>query len=130
MTRRTLVAAAVILLALVPAIRLAWLSRDGPHLGFLHDDGVYWVTAKSIAEGGGYRIPSLPGAPYQTKYPPVFPALLSMAWTSHAGISGQPEDGGVAHLASVSNADCADEQVAGEWRVGGRHASCCARCSR
>src|SRR5512140_3524759 len=80
MMRRTLVAAAVVLLALVPAIRLAWLSRDGPHLGFYHDDGVYWVTAKSIAEGGGYRIPSLPGAPYQTKYPPVFPALLSIVW--------------------------------------------------
>lgn len=78
--RRTLVAAAVVLLALVPAIRLAWLSRDGPHLGFYHDDGIYWVTAKSIAERGGYRIPSLPGAPYQTKYPPVFPALLSIAW--------------------------------------------------
>ncbi len=81
MTRCTLVAAAVGLLVLVPAIRLAWLSRDGPHLGFLHDDAVYWVTAKSVAEGGGYRIPSLPGAPYQTKYPPVFPALLALAWS-------------------------------------------------
>ncbi|MCX6636194.1 MAG: hypothetical protein NT090_14100 [Acidobacteria bacterium] len=80
MMRRTLVAATVVLLALVPAIRLAWLSRDGPHLGFYHDDGIYWVTAKSLAQGSGYRVVSLPGAPYQTKYPPVFPALLSIAW--------------------------------------------------
>jgi hypothetical protein len=78
--RRVLVVAAVVALALVPAVRLAWLSRDGPHLGFYHDDGVYWVTAKSIAAGEGYRIPSLPGEPYQTKYPPVFPMLLSLAW--------------------------------------------------
>jgi hypothetical protein len=78
--RRVAVATAVVVVALAPAARLAWLSRDGPHLGFYHDDGVYWVTAKSIAAGGGYRIPSLPGEPHQTKYPPVFPALLALAW--------------------------------------------------
>ncbi|MBI4875314.1 MAG: hypothetical protein HY822_11835 [Acidobacteria bacterium] len=77
---RRLLLAALVLAALVPAIRLAWLSRDGPHLGFYHDDGLYWVTAKSLAGGGGYRIPSLPGAPYQTKYPPLFPLLLAAAW--------------------------------------------------
>ncbi len=78
--RRPHAAVLLILLAFLPAVRLLWLSRDNPHLGFYHDDGVYWVTAKSIAQGSGYRIVSLPGAPHQTKYPPLFPALLAAAW--------------------------------------------------
>lgn len=65
---------------MIPAARLVWLSRDNPHLGFYHDDGLYWVAAKSIAEGSGYRITSLPGEPHQTKYPPLFPLLLAAAW--------------------------------------------------
>lgn len=51
-----------------------------PHLGYYHDDGLYWVGAKSLAQGDGYRILSLPGQPFQTKYPPLFPLLLSLAW--------------------------------------------------
>ncbi len=78
--RLSVAAALLIALALVPAARLLWLSRDNPHLGFYHDDGLYWVTAKSIAEGTGYRIVSLPGEPHQTKYPPLFPAMLAAAW--------------------------------------------------
>jgi len=38
------------------------------------------VTAKSLAAGGGYRQPSLPGQPYATKYPPLFPLFLSLSW--------------------------------------------------
>jgi len=67
-------------LALLPSAYLAWTARDMPHLGQYHDDGIYWVTAKSLAEGGGYRIVSLPGQPYQTKYPPLYPLLLSVVW--------------------------------------------------
>src|SRR5437879_3951892 len=31
--------------------------------GQCHDDGVYTVTAKALAEGNGYRLISLPGEP-------------------------------------------------------------------
>lgn len=51
-----------------------------PHLGFYHDDSIYWVSARSLAMGSGYRIQSLPAEPYQTKYPPLFPALLAGIW--------------------------------------------------
>ncbi len=51
-----------------------------PHLGFYHDDSIYWVSARSLAMGDGYRIQSLPGQPYQTKYPPLYPALLATIW--------------------------------------------------
>ena len=48
---RKAIAAAVLLLALVPAARLAWMAREMPHFGHLHDDSIYYVTAKSLAEG-------------------------------------------------------------------------------
>ena len=38
------------------------------------------TTARSLAEGHGYRIISLPGSPPQTKYPILFPHLLSLPW--------------------------------------------------
>ncbi len=69
-----------LLLALLPSGILAWQNRNLPQLGVFPDDSVYWVTAKSLAEGGGYRIASLPDQPPQTKYPPLFPLLLSLVW--------------------------------------------------
>ncbi len=51
-----------------------------PAAGIFHDDGVYLVTAKALAEGSGYRIVSLPWEPAQTKYPVLFPFLLSLVW--------------------------------------------------
>lgn len=70
----------LIVAALIPAASLAWIARDVPQLGFFHDDGIYWVCARSLATGAGYRISSLPGQPYQTKYPPGYPWLLALAW--------------------------------------------------
>ena len=77
---RKAIAAAVLLLALVPAARLAWMAREMPHFGHLHDDSIYFVAAKSMAEGRGYRILSLPGEPFQTKYPPLWPLALAAIW--------------------------------------------------
>jgi len=77
---RKLTAIGVFVLALAPSAYLAWTLRDMPHLGFYHDDSIYWVSAKSLAAGDGYRISSLPGQPYQTKYPPLYAALLSGIW--------------------------------------------------
>jgi hypothetical protein len=52
-----------------------------PHrFGAYHDDGIYVSTAKSLAEGQGYRIISLPYEPAQTKYPPFYAWLLSLIW--------------------------------------------------
>ncbi|HEX8986002.1 MAG TPA: hypothetical protein VF767_11230, partial [Bryobacteraceae bacterium] len=71
----------ILLFALcVPTAYLAWNARDMPQFGLLGDDTVYFVGAKSLASGQGYRILSLPGAPAQTKYPPLYPLLLSPVW--------------------------------------------------
>ena len=79
MARKPL-AAAILLPFLAPAAYLAWVARDMPHFGHLHDDSIYFVTAKSLAQGRGYRILSLPTEPFQTKYPPLWPLLLASIW--------------------------------------------------
>lgn len=58
----------------------AFLLRDGRAAGLFHDDGIYIAAGRSLAEGEGYRVSSLPGAPWQTKYPVLFPALLALVW--------------------------------------------------
>jgi hypothetical protein len=66
--------------ALLPSAWLAWRFRAMPQLGAYHDDAVYLVSAKALASHSSYRILSLPEQPFQTKYPPVFPFLLSIVW--------------------------------------------------
>src|SRR4030088_943481 len=77
---RKVIAAGVFVVALAPSAYLAWTYRDMPHLGFYHDDSLYFVSGKSLAGGNGFLFASLPGEPFQTKYPPLYAALLSMVW--------------------------------------------------
>lgn len=73
--KAVLVAAALALLAVCYGVALR-----APAVGTYHDDGVYVVTAKALAQGDGYRIISLPRPLPQTKYPILFPFLLSLIW--------------------------------------------------
>ena len=75
-----LLACLFVLVSLAPSAAFLWQHSDLPSFGDLHDDSIYYVSAKSLADGGGYRIESLPGEPAQTKYPPLYPLLLSLAW--------------------------------------------------
>ncbi len=68
-----------LILLLIPSAAFLWRNSDMPQFGDIHDDSVYYVCAKSLA-AGDYRIESLPGRPFQTKYPPLYPLLLSIAW--------------------------------------------------
>ena len=71
--------AAAVFIGLLLAVAAFWgAKRDA--FGLFHDDGVYTVVAKSLAQGDGYRIISLPGAPAQTKYPFLYSFLLSWFW--------------------------------------------------
>lgn len=70
----------VLVFILLAASILYFASLDPNKFGFHHDDGIYVVSAKSMAEGSGYRIQSLPGEPPQTKYPPFYPFILSIVW--------------------------------------------------
>ncbi len=49
-------------------------------IGLYHDDGIYLLTGRALAEGQGYRLISIPGALLQTKYPILYPALLALLW--------------------------------------------------
>jgi hypothetical protein len=68
----------------LPSFIYVCVNRDDPHFGILEDDGIYLIGAKSIAEGSGYRVENLSGEPYQTKYPPLYPLYLSIAWRAAA----------------------------------------------
>ena len=72
---RAVLALGGLLLVIVYAIAIST-----PATGLFHDDGIYVVTARALAEGQGYRIISLPQSPLQTKYPILFPWLLSLVW--------------------------------------------------
>lgn len=47
-------------------------------VGIFHDDGVYLILARSIANGDGYRYLHLPGAPIAAHYPPAYPIFLAL----------------------------------------------------
>jgi hypothetical protein len=79
-TDATLLAVALSALVVVPAARAVLVLLRSPGVGLFHDDGIYLVTAKALASGAGYRIISLPDTPFQTKYPILFPFVLSLVW--------------------------------------------------
>ncbi len=72
-------------LALVVALYLFyWASaRPADHFGRYHDDTILFGSAQALARGQGYVLPSLPGSPPQSKYPVLFPWLLSWIWKWH-----------------------------------------------
>lgn len=50
------------------------------YFDFYHDDAIYFTTAKALASGTGYVIPSFPGVLPQTKYPVLYPLILAAIW--------------------------------------------------
>lgn len=71
--------AALLILFAVVLGTAVWAAQPYP-VGVYHDDGVYVVLAKAIANGEGYRYLNLPDAPIATHYPPVYPFLLAALW--------------------------------------------------
>ena len=74
--RDKLIVAALFFLVLV----LGYWRMVPEVCGAFHDDGIYVITAKALAQGQGYRLTYLPHAPIQTKYPILYPALLAVVW--------------------------------------------------
>jgi hypothetical protein len=73
-----------LLLALIVFLFVAARSRPVESFGRYHDDTLYFSSAKALAAGRGYTMPSVPGAEgaavAQTKYPVLYPWLLSWVW--------------------------------------------------
>ena len=83
------IAAGLILLAILAAHLSGVLALNPTSLfGLLQDDTLYFSSAKALAEGRGYVLPSLPGCPAATKYPVLYPWLLSWIWRLDANFPG------------------------------------------
>jgi hypothetical protein len=71
-----------IVLACIAATYVLSIVRLHPTnlFGLTEDDGIYFSSAKALAEGRGYVLPNLPGSPPATKYPILYPWVLSFVW--------------------------------------------------
>lgn len=65
---------------LIAYLALVHRQTSPAWFGYYHDDSLYWTAAQSLAHGDGYRMASVPGEPPQTKYPVLFPWMLSWVW--------------------------------------------------
>jgi len=73
--------AAVVAVLIILTFAETWLATRSRFVaGRWEDDGIYMATAKSLAEGKGYKHVEFPGEPYQTKYPILYPLVLSLVW--------------------------------------------------
>lgn len=66
--------------------------------GVWHDDGVYLLLARALAEGEGYAYDGVPGAPPAAKFPPGYPLILAGLWRLAGG-----ELDGTVRLAALLN---------------------------
>ncbi len=78
----------ILCLLMIPATLFCWRNRDVPNFGSFHDDGMLYISAKSLAQGSGYRIVSLPTSPNQTKHPPLYPLYMSLVWAIDSHFPG------------------------------------------
>ena len=68
-----------LLVALIATV-VAWWASVPYVVGVFHDDGVYALLGKALAEGQGFRYLQLPGSPVATHYPPLYPLALAVLW--------------------------------------------------
>jgi hypothetical protein len=66
----------ILLLYVVSVVRL----HPTNFFGLTQDDSIYFSSAQALAQGRGYILPNLPWAPPATKYPVLYPWLLSRVW--------------------------------------------------
>src|SRR6516225_11687525 len=65
---------------LVAYIALVFHLTPTSFFEFTEDDSIYFSSAKALAVGKGYILPSVPGTPPATKYPILYPLILSLVW--------------------------------------------------
>jgi hypothetical protein len=81
-----------VLLAYLAVWSFGIARLDRGYVGRIRDDGIYLVTAQSIRDGHGYRLPSRPGDPIARKYPPGFPLALAVTMKLIPGRSDLASD--------------------------------------
>lgn len=66
----------LLLVTICSAILVIGRFNDIP-VGSFWDDAHYIILAESLADGTGYRLTNLPGAPVEEAFPPGYPLLLA-----------------------------------------------------
>ena len=85
----------MVLAAVILAMGLAaW--RPIP-VGVWHDDGVYALVGRALAEGHGFSYHGVVGAPPAVKFPPVYPSFVAGLWRIFGDV------GTVTLVATLSN---------------------------
>src|SRR5580658_1709848 len=71
-----------VILAGILVVYVGSILRMHPEnfFGMTQDDTIYFSSAKALADGRGYILPSIPGTPPATKYPVLYPWILSWVW--------------------------------------------------
>ncbi|MBA3853427.1 MAG: hypothetical protein C0503_03370 [Gemmatimonas sp.] len=64
-------------MAAIITLVAALLTVTSDLIGVFHDDAVYVLIAKALANGQGFVNPHLPGTPAAIHFPPMFPLLLA-----------------------------------------------------
>ena len=69
-------------LVCILAVFVFFVARLHPtnFFGLMEDDSIYFSSAREIAQGRGYVMPNIPGTPPATKYPILYPWMLSWVW--------------------------------------------------
>ncbi len=57
--------------------------------GVWHDDGVYLLLGKSLAQGEGLRYLGVSGAPLAPKFPPAYPLVVAAVWKLVPALPGK-----------------------------------------
>ncbi len=60
--------------------------------GLTQDDTLYFSSGQALASGRGYILPSVPGQPAATKYPILYPLILSWVWRWNPSFPSNLED--------------------------------------
>lgn len=60
------------------ATMVAWWASAPYLVGVFHDDGVYLLLGRAIANGEGFHYLHLPGAPAAVRYPPLYSLVLAL----------------------------------------------------
>ena len=80
--------ACIVALFLITVVRL----HPANFFGYTEDDSIYFSSAKALSLGRGYILDSVPGRPAATKYPILYPWILSWVWRSNPSFPANIND--------------------------------------
>lgn len=93
-------------MVLLAAGLLTWVacaaSLDIGHVGVVHDDGIYLVSAQALCDGLAYELPNRPGSP-RPKYPIGLPLLIAAALKVAPGAPSLARDIAVARTLVIGS---------------------------